>query len=658
MIKFRWLLIFCVSSPLLAQENLAEKLLENQQESSEQSELYEILLNLKESPLDLNSATYELLELIPGLTPALREEIVRFRQQLGRFKTVEELLLVPGMDSETFEYLRELVYVKKSGARIKKPVRFQLRSRVSDRIDRPIGFENGAYLYSPQKIYHRVQYQISEKIAGGVLLEKDSGERRWDDLRLYHVSMQPSSNLSLLIGHYLVEIGQGLIMWGPYGFSKGADAVFPIKKRARQFRGYTSVDENAALQGGVVRITLNRFHGVFFGSRNKLDATPLSEDDVSGLAAAGFHRNENELEKKDLLTESLLGTALRYSFPHNLTIGVSGYYSEFDKTIADPDVIRQRFAFRGKTNAVVGLDWNWRIHNANMFGESARSKNGGRALLTGALIDFKKIQLALLFRDYGKDFQNLHGFGFADANGSTQNERGYYTGIHFKIAAHTNLSAYYDIFTHPWRTFFEPLPFEGHDFLSQLDHNFSKQLRGLLRFRENRQQKTAPFKDELSRAKEEFVEITKRQWRMQLDYELSPQLRWRSRFEYVHFNSNRSGATAGDLNEQGFSMYQDFRIRPLKSLTLSARLTFFDTDSFDSAVFQYENDLPGLVTNRGLFGEGTRWYVLVNYHFRFMNFAAKYSETFRDDTERIGSGADQIAGQLDRRFGVQLDMKF
>lgn len=645
------------AASVVAQETVAEKLLENQEESDEQSELYEILLNLRDHPLDLNSATAEELEVIPGLSLELRQAILQYRKQQGRFESADELLRVPGVDAETFNYLRELVHIPQT-QRPRVERGFRLRSRFSDRIDRPVGFDNGSYQFSAPKIYNRIQYQISSKIQGSVVLEKDSGERRWDDLRLYHVQFSASENFSILLGHFLVEIGQGLVLWGPYGFSKGADAVFPIKKRARGFRGYSSVDENAALHGGLVKLAVHNLEATVFASKTKLDATATSDDEVSGLFATGFHRNENEINKRDALSETLAGAAVHYTFPLGIKVGASGYFSKYDKTINDPDLIRQRFAFRGKENTVVGLDWDWRIRSANLFGEFARSKNGALAWLTGAMLGVERAQLALLYRDYAKDFQNQHGFPFADASGATQNERGFYTGLTFKITPRTTLNAYYDIFSHPWRTFFEPLPWEGNEFLSQLEQRFGTQIRITLRFRENNRPEAETFRDELGRDKQEFVATTKRQWRLQMDYTINPRVRVRSRLEYVTYNLNRFAGSSGEASEQGFLMYQDFRIQPTKALTIAGRLTFFDTDSFDSAVFQYENDLPGLVTNRALFGEGARWYVLFTYKYRLFDLSVKYSETFRDDIDVIGSGPDQINGNLDRRIGAQLDVKW
>ena len=106
------------------------------------------------------------------------------------------------------------------------------------------------------------------------------------------------------------------------------------------------------------------------------------------------------------------------------------------------------------------------------------------------------------------------------------------------------------------------------------------------------------------------------------------------------------------------ALSQEIRVRPGPNWLVDARMTFFDTDSFDSRVFQYEHDLPGVVTNRALFGRGNRWYAVVRYTpSRLLALSTKYSETLRDDVDVIGSGPDQIESNLDRRFGVQMEVK-
>ncbi|MFQ5752726.1 MAG: ComEA family DNA-binding protein, partial [bacterium] len=625
-----YLIIFPVS--LFCQESIEEKLLEEQAEGSEQSELLEIILNLKEHPVNLNTAHLEQLEKIPGLPPGLRQEIIHYRQQYGAFKSKAELLMVPGMDPDMFAYLQPLITISPSGTFYVKRNKLNWRTRVSNRYDQAQGSENGNYENSPEKIYNRMQFELGDKIQGGLLLEKDSGESRWDDLSLYYLAMDITKNLHLLVGNYQLEVGQGLVLWGPYGFSKSVDSVYPIKKRGQGIKGYSAVDENAAFWGSTASLKTGPFQFITFVSHNQLDATPVTDNEVSGLDKTGFHGDETAKSKKDVISESAFGGRIQFTTPKGLCLGATYYHSSFDKLIYDPDLIRNRFKFHGQENSVLGIDWDWSVNNFFLFGEVAQSKSGGRAFITGAQIDYGAVQCAFLFRNYQKDFHNLHGFGFGETNGTTQNERGYYTGLNFKLTATTTLHTFYDIFYHPWPTYFNPLPTEGQEFLSQIEQKFGRQLQLTFRFRSKQGQETNKFLDQFQREKKEIVDRHKTQWRLQLDYRVSTQVHLRSRVEYVRFQKNRYSVSENILNEDGMMLYQEIRLQPKKQLRILGRVSFFETDSFDSGIFQYESDLPGVVTNQALLGRGNRWYLLLKYQpVKFLQFSVKYSETFRND---------------------------
>ncbi len=653
---FFFLIILPVS--LFGQETITEKLLEEQEESSEQSALLEIILNLQEHPLNLNSVNLQKLEAIPGLPPGLALEIIQYRKKHGPFKSKIELLLVQSVNTEIFEYLQALVYIPSVRPKVVKRNKLSWRSRVSNRSSQPEEVENAGYENSSEKIYNRLRFDINNIIQGGLLLEKDSGESRWDDLRLYYLSMEISKNFFMLIGNYQLEIGQGLVLWGPYGFSKSAASVYPTKKRERGIKGYSGVDENASFWGGAGTLTAGPFQFIAFFSRNKLDATPVSENEVSGLVQTGFHRTENEKSKKDLISESVFGGRVRYINPEGLSIGVTGYFSAFNKLLYDTDFTRNRFKFRGKENSVLGIDWAWSKDNFILFGEVARSQNGGLALISGAQIDYGSMQLAFLYRDYQKEFQNLHGFGFGDSNGTTQNETGYYTGLKYKLTTTSNLSVYYDIFKHPWSTYFNPQPTEGQEFLAQIEQKLNKQWQLTFRFRSKHGQETQKFADELTRIKPETIAKHKTQWRLQLEYRVSPRVRLRSRFEYVKYRQKRYAFTGDITKDDGIMMYQEIRLQPKSQLQILGRLSFFETDSYDAAIFQYEHDLPGMVTNQALLGRGNRWYLMVKYKpVKFLQLSVKYSETFHNDLKANDNDPTKIRGKIDRKTGFQIEMK-
>lgn len=64
------------------------------------------------APLDLNRATVEELEELPGIGPVLAARIVAFREENGPFASVEDLCQVPGIGPETLDALQGLVTVE------------------------------------------------------------------------------------------------------------------------------------------------------------------------------------------------------------------------------------------------------------------------------------------------------------------------------------------------------------------------------------------------------------------------------------------------------------------------------------------------------------------------------------------------------------------
>lgn len=63
------------------------------------------------APVDLNSATAEQLDALPGVGPATAAAIISYRQRSGPFKNIDELLEVRGIGQAKLDALRDLVVV-------------------------------------------------------------------------------------------------------------------------------------------------------------------------------------------------------------------------------------------------------------------------------------------------------------------------------------------------------------------------------------------------------------------------------------------------------------------------------------------------------------------------------------------------------------------
>lgn len=61
--------------------------------------------------IDLNTATREQLDTLPRVGPAMADRIIAWRQENGRFTSVDDLLSVPGIGDKMLAAIRDLVRV-------------------------------------------------------------------------------------------------------------------------------------------------------------------------------------------------------------------------------------------------------------------------------------------------------------------------------------------------------------------------------------------------------------------------------------------------------------------------------------------------------------------------------------------------------------------
>jgi competence protein ComEA len=66
-------------------------------------------------PVDINTASAEELQKVPGIGEALARRIIEFREEHGRFEKVDDLLNVRGIGVTSLEKLRPYLVVKENG---------------------------------------------------------------------------------------------------------------------------------------------------------------------------------------------------------------------------------------------------------------------------------------------------------------------------------------------------------------------------------------------------------------------------------------------------------------------------------------------------------------------------------------------------------------
>ena len=65
-----------------------------------------------EGPININTASQEELETLPGIGPVTAEKIIEYRTTIGPFSTIEEIQEVSGIGPKTFEDIKDLITVE------------------------------------------------------------------------------------------------------------------------------------------------------------------------------------------------------------------------------------------------------------------------------------------------------------------------------------------------------------------------------------------------------------------------------------------------------------------------------------------------------------------------------------------------------------------
>ena len=630
------LLLAGATSHVPAQTTIEESLLE---EAEDAHDLLEQLEQWKQRPLDLNHASLRDFLGFPMMSSVMARNILQERRRNGPFHSVADAAKRLGWDAHTRDVLSPYITVspRRETGRL-----FHFRERISTRLPQAAGYNDGSYEGNPCKYYHRLTIQESDRLEGGLLIEKDAGELTWNDHWVGYIDAYfPAIGLHTVLGHYRLEYGQGLVFWGPYGLGKGADPIAPVRKRSKLARGYASSDENRFFTGLTLDWRRNDILVSISASRTPLDATLQSDGTVKTLTHSGLHRNSLEQSKKDQTAETLLGGRIEASGSWG-RIGITGFVSRYARQVSRRDPERYVFAFDGTHNHVIGLDAECLIGSAGFSGEIAVSRSGGWAALFNAIIEIQNTNadVALLVRRFTPDFHNPHsrGFGFEQA----ENERGIYLGFRGRITKSTRLSFYYDVSRKPWRTYTLPVPTNRTDLFVQLEQRFSSTqwtIRLRTRQKENMQPTAGPWRPTEMLSIQNHV-----QFRCECRLRPIRGVEMRTRFETVRVSQPRivGDIATSSIRENGILLYQDMRYKTKQGLAFVARWISFDTPSYESRIYEYESDLPGVLSARPLYEKGFRWYVLIGWKKNYTRLYLKLGVTHHEGVDSWGTGPDEI----------------
>jgi len=405
------------------------------------------------------------------------------------------------------------------------------------------------------------------------------------------------------------------------------------------------------MRGAAITTKFKKIELTGFLSINSIDANIIDSASASSLQETGLHSTPNQIADRHAIKRSMTGGNLSYK-TDKLKLGLTSIHTSLTANIQSNSQPYNQFDFSGDRLNNISADYSYRLKNVVFFGEGALSSNEismakpGYAYLNGIIASLDpKVSISLLQRNYSPDYFSFFSNGFSEGS-STSNERGIYIGMNVKLSKTVVLNCYYDKYIFPWLKFQRSAPSNGDDHLIQLDYTPSKKTSIYLRYKNESDLKNASQENYL-------VKTSKQNLRLNCSYKISKIVSLRSRIEFVQYK-NESGIT-----ENGNVIIQDL-VLTKKRVAFYLRYAMFDTPSYDSRIYAYENDVSGVWSSPAYYYKGSRFYTMLKIKTgKRINCWLRYSQSFYTNKNVISPGTlNEIHGNSKSEIKAQFNLSF
>ncbi len=672
-----------VSETVVNQGDQIEKTAEALELDQDYSELAEDIATFAGKPVNLNAAKEDDLDAIPFLTPAQRGNLYAYLTTYGEVFSIFELQSVKGFDSLLIRRISPYITISHP-SQVPSPTpgnlfrfgHYDLLLRYEQSFPKSMAYQNedssrainpdSYYRGSPQRYYFRYNYSWFDKLTIGIAGEKDPGEQFFRGAQPagmdFYASYLCLRNIGILknctLGNFRVSYGQGLTLGS--GLSLGAVPGFATNfPNATGIRPNLGMSEGSYLRGSAVTIKIKRLEISGFISFHPRDATvshidsiSSSVDEISSFSGTGYHRNGQELEKRNVMTELVSGGNINLSMAPTqeigFKIGLTGLYYKYSAEVNPVIHPYNQYVFHGKKNLNTGIDFQLRFRGQFFFGEISRSLNGGLGCLAGTVLNpDPRMCMTLIYRNYQPGYQNLFSNAFGQ-NSMNANERGIYVAVNAAVNPGITISGYIDLFTFPWLKYRVDAPTRGQEFGMILLLRPAREATFSLRFC----QKNTRFneKTEPGAIIHELCDNRSRSYRLGIDWLPGNGIIMKTRVDVKESGESNSSTPFGYL------VYQEVQIKSFKRLeNITLRFALFDIPDYTSRIYVYEPEVLFGYSVPAYQGKGMRCCTVIKLMVtRHIDLWFRGGITCYSDRSTVGSGPDLTEGSVRGELTAQL----
>lgn len=600
---------------------------------------YEHLCELESTPLNINTLNPEDLYLIPGLNRNQIDEIIKYRDRHGEFRTIEELALIESIDRPLRLFLCNFIiaapipqnawYSRPTLDSIMRKGHGEIQTSANIPLYNRQGDKNG-YLGYKYKYNLKISGKFSDNIKYGFCGSQDAGEPLFAnknklgmDYYSFYIKIGNIKRLkTLVIGQYNIKLGMGLIQNNSFGYGKQM-MLSSMNNYDATITGHATRSDGGYFQGIANTIDIGKSDSqskwtlTTFWSYRNIDATLNKDGSISTIITSGYHRTPTEMEKKNNSSTTSLGAHINYK-RNGIHMGISTVYNWFNRDLTpnpsnNPKSYRTYYT-QGNNFWNISINYGYISRKFVLSGETATGSCNSIATINAAEVNLnKRISLYAVQRFYSYKYYAINAKSFNDG-GYTQNESGIYGGAKWTISPRITLDAYSDLAYYPWIKYYcstssysfdnnISLKYEKNDWILKAKYKFKIKQRNNTEktFLQNRYSNKLRMSIQKNSEKTSFT--------TNID------------FTELSFTDNKS---------IGYSFSQNASIELHKKTSIYIFASYFHTDDSNSSIYITERNIPGVFNSSSYYGEGVRFSsslkamltskVIVNFKFALTSY--------------------------------------
>lgn len=477
--------------------------------------------------------------------------------------------------------------------------------------------EGQDYEGSMSKVLFRYTYSFHNRIKASITGEKDAGEQVFGPSQKYgmdyyagYFSLANTGFVkALIIGNFSASFGQGLI--SGTGSRLGSVISFTPPLRVSQgLRGSSSAYEGSYLRGIAASLKFRRVVVSAFFSRHKRDASVSACDSAGGVVTAvtgfqtsGYHRNTFEIENRNTIRETVAGGNVSFTGSF-FRIGATALHASWNASILPELKPYNLWVLRGRDLTAAGMDFIVRLRFITLFAEGGTTLNGAWAWVAGLIAEASQdVNFSVTARKYDPAYVNLFSNGISRLSRNA-NEEGCLANITARLFPSFTMSAYADLFRHPWLRYRVNNPSAGVEagILCTFTGIRGVVFTGRLLYKDD--ERNTVFAPGGIQVPGRFSTLS---GRIRSDWQAGSGLSLRTQVEFKGGLKGFEGAATAILAGQE-GRAEVFK----KRLGISFSYVLFDIPAWDLRIYSYESDVTGSFSVPAYNGKGLRAMLMLN----------------------------------------------